>query len=261
MRNATVQIRLERTFEEAATELLPEMLSHLSGQVAILPASLDKKDLVAEMVARMVPIGSEAEIMTPLTGGDARKAFVLPTGMGNWQSVPVTTAGTMLEAAILPRSVVEARHRIIAVDVVEVARHGPFVLDVPARYAHPRQRFRFVTDRSRSELTAEVASVMPLTLAIVSLILPEGTLLAVTPDMIAAELVALALSERCIGATRSFTGPWEDAVVQRATELDLGALLPSSIRLVVTGSRASEPWADALQEHVRRRLGITGAMG
>ncbi len=259
MRSTTVLIRLERTFEEAASGLLPDMVGHLSGDVAILPASLERGDLVAEQVARSLPAGCDVEVMTPLSGSDARKAFVLPTGMGNWQQLPVTTAGTLLDAAILPRALVNARHRIVAVDVVEVARRGPFVLDVPARYAHPRQRLRFATDRARSELTAEVASVLPISLAVVSLILPEGTFLAATTDRIAAELVALALSERCIGATRSFTGPWEDAVVQRATELDLGVLLPSYIRLVSSGSRMREPWADALQEHVRRRLGITGA--
>lgn len=259
MRSATVQIRLERTFDEAAHALLPEMLGHLGGDVAILPSSLEKNDLVAEHVSRVLPAGCRADIMTPLSGGDARKAFVLPTGLGNWQHLPVTTVGTVLDAAILPRPLVRARHRIIATDVVEVARRGPFVLDVPARYAHPRQRLRFVTDRARSDLTAEVASVVPVTLAVVCLMLPEGTYLAATSDRIAAELVALALSERCIGTTRSFTGPWEDAVIQRATELDLGVLLPSSLRLVPSGGCMREPWADALQEHVRRRLGITGA--
>jgi hypothetical protein len=45
-------------------------------------------------------------------------------------------------------------------------------------------------------------------------------------------------------------------VVQRATELDLGVLLPAAIRLIVTGNVAREAWADALAEHVRRRLGL-----
>ena len=142
--------------------------------------------------------------------------------------------------------------------MVEVARHGPFVLDVPARFVHPRQRLRLVSDRERSGLTAEVASAVPISLIVVSLILPEGALVAATTDVIAAELVALALSERCLGSVRAYTGPWEDAVVQRATELGMGVLVPSAIRLLPDGQSSKEPWADALLEHVRRRLGIPG---
>lgn len=256
MRTATIQVRIERSLEEAAGHLLPAMIGHLGGSVAVLPSSLDGLDIVAERVVDALPREAQASVVTPVAGNEARKAFVLPTGLGNWRHVPVHVAGAALETAILPGGLVDARHRIIAVDVVEVARQGPFVLDVAARYAHPRQRVRFVTDRARSDLTAEVASVVPLSLVVVALVLPEGTLLAATTDPIAAELIALALSERCIGGIRAFTGPWEDPVVQRATELDLGVLLPAAIRLIVTGNVAREAWADALAEHVRRRLGL-----
>lgn len=256
MRTATIQIRLERTLEAAAGGLLTDLLGHLGGSVMILPSSLDVEDIVADRIIDVLPREAEPEVLLPLAGNEARKAFVLPTGLGNWRQVPIHIAGAALDAALLPGALMDARHRIIAVDVVEVARRGPFVLDVAARYAHPRQRFRFITDRARSDLTAEVASVVPLTLVVVALVLPEGTLLGATTDPIAAELLALALAERCIGGARAFTGPWEDAVVQRATELDLGVLLPSAIRLVTTGSSAREGWADALMEHVRRRLGL-----
>lgn len=166
--------------------------------------------------------------------------------------------GTRVSTASLPRNVMDASHRIIVTDVVEVARHGPFVLDLPARFVHPRQRLRLVTDSERSELMAEVASAVPITLAIVCLMLPEGAFVVATTDRIAAELVALALSERCLGTARSFTGPWEDSVVQRATELGLGVLIPPAIRLMPAGAATHEAWADALLEHVRRRLGIPG---
>jgi hypothetical protein len=234
------------------------LLGHLDGSVAILPSTLERRDLVAEAVQDELPAGSHPEILVPLTGGEARRAMVLPAAFGNWQEVPVTTAGTRVASVTLPRAVMSPAHRIIATDVVEVARHGPFVLDVAARYVHPRQRLRLVTDRERSELMAEVASVVPISLAVVGLILPDGAFLAATSDVIAAELIALALSERCLGSVRAFTGPWEDAVVQRATELGLGVLVPSAIRLLPDGSSAREPWADALLEHVRRRLGIPG---
>lgn len=258
MRTAVVHIQVERTLDAAAAEVLPSLISHVDGSVAILPSSLDDRDPVAEAVQDQLPDSSVPEIVTPMSGSAARRAFLLPTVLGDWRDVPINIPGASMASALMPKPVAAAQHRIIAVDVVEVSRRGPFVLDVPARYVHPRQRLRLVADRSRSSLVAEVAGALPVTLAVVSLTLPEGTFLAATTDLIAAELVALALAERCIGSVRAFTGPWEDAVVQRATELELGALMPSRIRLIPEGRCAQEPWADTLQEHVRTRLGIPG---
>ena len=258
MQRATVQIRIERTLDEALGALLPTLVSHLEGSVAILPSSLEHRDLVAEVVEMALPSGAPHEVLTPLSGGDARKALLLPAVLGGWKDIPVSTTGARIRSVLLPEALMGAQHRIIVTDVVEVARHGPFVLDLPARYVHPRQRLRLVTDRERSAMLAEVSSVVPISLVVICLILPEGAFVAATSDVIAAELMALSLSERCLGTTRAFTGPWEDEVVQRATELQLGVLLPSAIRLLADGSRKNEPWADAIQEHVRRRLGIPG---
>lgn len=258
MQTATVQIRIERTLDEAIRGILGDMAEHLNGEVAIMPSTLEHRDLVGESIEVALPPTVHAGIMTPITGSDARKAMIMPARTTRWTEVPVTEPGARLASAQLPKSIMSASHRIIATDVVEVARHGPFVLDVPARYVHPRQRVRLVSDRERSELLAEVASVVPISMAVVSLVLPEGAFVAVTADPIAAELVALALSERCLGSVRSFSGPWEDPVVQRATELRIGVLVPALIRLIPDGTRAREPWADALVEHVRRRIGIPG---
>jgi len=258
MKTATVHIQVERTLESATKALIPELTTHYSGITAILPSTLDNRDLVAEAVIHALPPDSEPEIITPLRGGEARKALVLPAAFGQWRDVQMSVPGARIGSVQLPGKLVNAPSRIITTDVVEVARHGPFVLDLPARYAHPRQRLRLVTDRERSSLMAEVAAALPIHLAVVCLMLPEGAFLAATTDCIAAELVALALSERCLGTVREFSGPWEDTVVQRATELELGVLLPSRIRILAAGRSAREPWADALQEYIRRRLGIPG---
>jgi len=258
VRTATVHIQIEPALGRAANELLPTLLAHMEDKTVILPSSLDAKDPVAGEIMAALPDGAVGRVLLPVSGGAARRAFLSPTVLGDWRDMPILAPGSRLESALMPGAISSARHRIVAVDVVEVARHGPFVLDLTARYLHPRQRIRAVTDSARSELVAEVASAVGIDLYVVSLTLREGTFMAVTTDAIAAELVALALSERCIGSTRAFTGPWEDAVVQRATELELGVLLPSRIRLLPAGSAATQPWADEITEHVRRRLGIPG---
>lgn len=258
MQTATVQIRVERTLQEAIDALIPPLTGHLSGDVAIMPSTLEHQDLIADAVSRSLPDAVTPETVTPITGADARRALILPARPTRWTEVRLTTPGTRVGSALLPKSLMNPPHRLIVTDVVEVARRGPFVLDLPARYVHPRQRLRLVTDRERSGLLAEVASVVQVSLAVVCLILPEGAFAAATSDRIAAELVALALSERCLGTTRSFSGPWEDPVVQRATELQLGVLVPAAIKLIPDGHAARELWADALVEHIRRRLGIPG---
>ncbi len=258
MRTATVQIQIEPTLHRAAAEVLPAMTAHLQGDVVVLPSSLDAADPVANEVLQLLPDAVEARVLVPVSGPAARRAFLSPTVLGQWRDMPIPAPGSKLQTAVMPGPIATAAHRLIAVDVVEVARHGPFVLDVAARYAHPRQRVRLVADAARGEIAAEIASAVHVDLHVVSLTLRDGTYLAATTDPIAAELVALALSERCLGATRAFTGPWEDIVVQRATELELGVLLPSRIRLVTAGSAAQQPWADEITEHVRRRLGLPG---
>lgn len=258
MRTATVQIQIEPTLHRAASEIVPAMTAHFQGDAVVLPSSLDAADPVAEEVLGLLPEETGGRIIVPMSGAAARRAFLSPTVLGQWRDMPITVPGSKLQTAVMPGPIATASHRVIAVDVVEVARHGPFVLDLAARYAHPRQRARLVADAARGEIAAEIASAVHIDLHVVSLTLRDGTFLAVTTDPIAAELVALALSERCLGATRAFTGPWEDAVVQRATELELGVLLPSRIRLVSAGSAAQQPWADEISEHVRRRLGIPG---
>jgi hypothetical protein len=258
VRTATVQIQIEPTLARAASDVLPVMTGHFQGATVILPSSMDQLDPVAAEVLARLPHDADGSIVVPVSGAAARRAFLSPTVLGDWRDMPIKAPAGKLQSALMPGAVASAEHRVVAVDVVEIARHGPFVLDLATRYLHPRQRVRVVADSARSELAAEIASAVRFDLHVVSLILPEGAFLAATSDPIAAELVALALAERCIGSTRAFTGPWEDAVVQRATELELGVLLPSRIRLLPSGTSAGQPWADEITEHVRRRLGIPG---
>lgn len=256
MRTAHIDIQFDRTLTTASASLLPTRLAHVHAHTVILPSSLDAHDPVAELVADTLPSGAESSILTPITGGAAHRAFFLPTVLGEWRDAPVPAEGAALDTVLFPTPLLRAAHRIIAVDIVEVARHGPFVLDLAARYTHPRNRVRLVGDRQRPSLAAEVTSALSFDLVVMALILPEGTAFATTTDLIAGELLALALAERCFGTTKSFSGPWEDPVVQRATELHLGALLPANIRLSVSGPSAEDGWAVALRDHVRRRLGL-----
>jgi hypothetical protein len=259
VQTADIHLRAERTMAKAIAALAPMLRSIAAVPIVVLPASLDETDPVAEAVIAALPAGTSAHIVTPLSGSAARRAFFLPSQIGGWRDVRVPVPGASVDSVLLPDEIAGAATRLVAVDVVEVARHGPFVLDLLARYVHPRQRLRLVADRQRSSLVAEVAAAATPTLSLVSLSVPGGALVSATSDAIAAELVSLALAERCVGPTRAFTGPWEDAVVQRATELDLGIPMPAGIALQPAGTAIGEPWAVELLDHVRQRLGLTDA--
>jgi hypothetical protein len=66
---------------------------------------------------------------------------------------------------------------------------------------------------------------------------PAFTLLATTTDPIVAELFSLSLVDEDLPGDAQVIGPWEDDFVQRATELELGARLPSDIRVKVHGNQ------------------------
>lgn len=259
MKNATVSLWADTDFVQASSAVLATYTAHMTGTVALLPSSMDAKDPFLELVQGALQESAHPIVALPVTGAAARRAFLTPQVIGKWIDRPVRSAGSTVTSVTWPQDIAQADHRIVVTDVVEVARKGPFVLDLPARYLHPRQRMRLLASGQREALAAEVASALPIELSVVCLAQREGLVIAVTQDMIAAELVALAMSELCMGAPRSFTGPWEDPVVQRATELDLGVLLPTRMHLVSDGPARNTHWAQRIARHIHMRLGIPGA--
>lgn len=256
MRSATISLWADTDFSQAANALVASHTGHMEGSIALLPSSLDARDPFLDLVHKALPEVSTPFTALPVTGAAARRAFLTPTVLGNWIDRPVKVESPYLSSVTLPNELARADHRIVVTDVVEVSRKGPFVLDLPARYIHPRQRMRLLASGQREAQAAEVAAGLSLDLMAVFLAQRPGVVLAVTTDPIAAELVALAMSELCIGSPRSFAGPWEDPVVQRATELELGVLLPNRIHLIMDGPERGSHWAQRIEQHIHQRLGV-----
>lgn len=257
MRRSTISLWADSDFRHAIHQVVGPVASHMSGSVAILPSSLDAKDSFARLVEVTLPEVAQAEVLTPVSGSSAHRAFFTPMVLGNWIDRPIRSADSAVDSVTYPADVAQANHRIIVTDVVEIARTGPFVLDLPARYIHPRQRMRLLASGQREASAAEVASALPADLYVVCLAQREGLVAGSTTDPIAAELLALAMSELSFGAPRGFSGPWEDPVVQRATELQMGVLHPSAIVIVPDGPERNANWSRRIVDHIRLRLGIT----
>lgn len=130
-------------------------------------------------------------------------------------------------------------------DVDAVRGTGPYVLDLPARYAHPRSRLQQLASRRRADAVVDVNLVIRPSCCVVGKVVDGIAIVGATRDPVAAELFALALADEDLSPAQAVTGPWEDRVVQRATELEIGVRIPRDISVVVTG---------ALGEHVRTVL-------
>ncbi|MDQ3045097.1 MAG: hypothetical protein M3R06_08110, partial [Chloroflexota bacterium] len=87
---------------------------------------------------------------------------------------------------------------------------------------------------------------------------PSMALVVVTKDLIAAELLGLALRRETADPDANSPGVWEDPLVQRATELHLGVALPSMIKLTSGWAHPEAPPKEfeALVTRLRPRLGL-----
>lgn len=177
-----------------------------------------------------------------------------------WTSVDVSGRGGRFDRVRVPRTVVEASS-VALVATIDGRTEGvhPLAIGGLASYAHPRQAILARLDRGRTGVAADLAVAFAPDL-IVTVGTVGGYAVAVgTTDLIAAELVGLALVQEQAGDDEA-VGPWEDRLVQRATELRLGVRLPGEIDLVAVWAGPADGRGAAavarLAAGARRRLGI-----
>ncbi|MGC4107465.1 MAG: hypothetical protein QM753_14175 [Thermomicrobiales bacterium] len=243
---------------------LPDALAGIgldTGAVVVIPSSLEAEDRFAVQIADALGLrrGVEAGVMAPPALGGRVRSLVGRMEASGWRSVDVRAIEPSCELGhvAVPERLVDAQAVLVACDLDWVAERGPYVLDVVASYASTSTRLRLHTSRGRIAATAEIDLAVRMRGAILALTVDGERWFVATPDPIAGELVALALTERARGVDRSFIGPWEDPVVQRATELQLGARLPAELDLDVVGGATSSPVGDAISKHLALRLGVS----
>ena len=139
-------------------------------------------------------------------------------------------------------------------DVDAVRGGGPFVLDLLARYVHPVSRFRFLGRQARADAVVDVNLAVHIATSVIGKEFGTFALVGMTSDPIAAELLALAIADEDLPPDHSVIGPWEDRVVQRATELELGVRIPRELSLSIIG--AATVATHAVIERVSSRIGV-----
>jgi hypothetical protein len=127
-------------------------------------------------------------------------------------------------------------------------------------YTDLRDRFGLRLSAADKGAAAEVAlAVQPSLIVLVDQWRGYFVALATT-DQIAAELAGLAIIHVMRGDAEEPIGPWEDPLVQRATELHLGVLLPDLIAvrgIVARGADwVSQETVALLAEQIALKLGV-----
>ncbi len=140
-----------------------------------------------------------------------------------WAEVDIDARAQKLRTVRMPAELVGAQ-RLLAINDLRALKDARPIIAIGlwALFAHPVVRIGARFAGTTDGLTAEIAlSVHPDRYTVID---SEGklglTYLVATDDIIIAELLVLALRQR---RTRSRgVGPWEDPLVQAATELNLG---------------------------------------
>lgn len=239
---------------EAAEKAVAHMAGSLRTPPLLLPSSLDRGDALVHAIRRELRAqGSSSSVAVP------RPPFrfvtrTLPGKRSEWRAAGLLLPDAPGRDVLLPSRLLAGEAVLYVTHVNAVARTGPFQLDLLTRYVHPRLRIRQVIDPDRAARAVETNLAMRPAWSVIGGDVPPG-IVVVTRDLIVGELIALCLAERFFDRGTEFANPWEDRVVQRATELELGAATPGEIRIELAAGEASAT-ARAIVDFVQERIGI-----
>lgn len=147
-----------------------------------------------------------------------------------WISVDLKGRGDRLGQATMPRVLFESGLVVVVNDLTSFDPKRPAIaIGVWAQLAHPRQRFGASLSDPADGLAAEIALAAPPAWFLIAASWHGLPMLVIADDMIAAELVGLAIGQAQADPDRELAGPWEHPLVQRAAELVLGVRIPSEI--------------------------------
>lgn len=177
-----------------------------------------------------------------------------------WTSLDLHGRGQRLENVVLPTAVDNAQSVIL---VNDLAGHDPkrpaIAIGAWAQFAHPRLRVGAVLGDPVDGLAAEIALAAPAACYVLGASWRGKPMLAASNDMVAAELIGLAIGQAQSDPNIEHAGPWENALVQRATDLGLGARTPAEISFHVAWLGAGEERAldfERFGEIVAGRIGV-----
>jgi len=197
-----------------------------------LGARQDFRDAIANALRDSQPIRT-----IDAGPGITASLFTGALRQSGWTKVDVSPRAPRLRTVRLPRSLVESHAIAGASDLRVMSSKRPLIaLGLWAPLASPVQRLGARVTGPREGLTAEIGlAIQPAALIAIANLDASGPLaMVVSSDPIATELMALALWQSRAPSSIDLAGPWEDPLVQRATELGLGVTQPSQLAIETT---------------------------
>lgn len=221
---------------------------------------------VAPIVASLIGTRPGGNMPGALTVFTARPPLhlILSTrfGRGAWATIDRSPPVARRDPVSILRSIAETSTRALVVSLPFAHPHRQRrPIAALAAFAHPRQRLAALLDSGRGSAAVDIAAAIGPSLVILVGHVDDRPLAVATTDLVAAELVWLALvpPDRDAAASPQ-PGPWEDTLVQRATQLDLGARSATQFRFVAPGDPddpARRAFVHGIVEKIRFRLGTT----
>ncbi len=235
---------------DAAGEFVAKRVALLGLKVlTVVPSSLSASDRPVSMLRTTLRRnGIRTSALVPRSPVAAMLARGGPTP---WMSSQAAGRSWRLDTRLLGSPYVSVSN------VDESLRRGPFVLDLPSRFLHPRDRITLAARPDRHRVLSDIAATALPVLCIVLTSIADGWLVMATEDPVAAELWSLAAAERFLDGGLEMQGPWEDPAVQRATELELGARYPGELAMTVHADTDLPATARKLLYSMNTRLGMS----
>jgi len=151
-----------------------------------------------------------------------------------WSTVNLDANAPRLREVRLPRQIAHASSVLSVVDARSSGMDRPdFGIALWSHLVPPRLLLGARITGRREGLTAEIALARPPDrIVCIDQMWQTGPIALVSSsDLIAAEVIALALRDVRTARAGDLGGPWEDELVQRATEIGLGCTGPSSLKI------------------------------
>ncbi|MEA2523795.1 MAG: hypothetical protein QOF73_1022 [Thermomicrobiales bacterium] len=161
----------------------------------------------------------------------------------------------------IPSEIANAGTLIVAADLRgEMAIHPTIAIGLWTQFAGLRERLDVRISVPEEGRAAEIALAVRPTLNVLADVWRGHSVVVATSDQIAAELVGLGLKQVMQEGDDDQLGPWQDPLVQRATELDLGVRLPDQIAIRAVSLEDADPavarhFPDFVDE-IAARLGV-----
>lgn len=230
-RRAKLQIAGGGTVLDAVNLIVAQFAGTAAGPVTIAVAGhrvIDEFDDVIQAIVeqcRLRRLGSRAVAPPDTTIG-----AWLATSRTRWKAIQAPGEANRLDRVWLPDAIVDAGS-VIALNRLprSDAARGAIAIGIWAKFAHPRQRTGAWMSDGRDGLTAEIARAVSPGLVLLTAEWRGVPLVIASDDQVAAELAGLAVQQLTKPPETEPIGPWEDPLVQRATELGFGVSHPGQI--------------------------------